>query len=289
MRTWRSKISHGCSAPLRRSFTRDVYVFCRLPRGSLPAIAEPVFMFQEDEATTVVVTEEQAEASGLAGECPSSWITLGASSDLAAVGFLAVISDRLAAAGISTNVVPAFHHDHLFVPVAMVDEAMAELTRLGELHRPLPMTVAGKRSDLGEIHIRPARVDDAGGLVALWESCRLRFESAELTTELRSCLRRHGELVLVAAQGESLVGSLWATYDGRRGWIQRLATDPTRRALGIGEALVAEAEDRLARLGARKVNLLIEPDNLAVLSFYERLGYTTDALLFMERWLKPAP
>jgi ribosomal protein S18 acetylase RimI-like enzyme len=84
------------------------------------------------------------------------------------------------------------------------------------------------------------------------------------------------------------VGSLWATYDGRRGWIQRLATDPEHRGQGIARALMAEAEGRLDRLGATKVNLLIEPDNAGIAGFYEKFGYERDQLIFMERWLDPA-
>jgi hypothetical protein len=39
---------------------------------------------------------------------------------------------------------------------------------------------------------------------------------------------------------------------------------------------------------APKVNLLIEPGNRAVISFYQRLGYAVDDLVFMERWLPAA-
>ena len=46
-----------------------------------------------------------------------------------AVGFLAVISAKLAAAGISCNVFSAVHHDHLFVPHGRGREAV-ELLRM---------------------------------------------------------------------------------------------------------------------------------------------------------------
>jgi ribosomal protein S18 acetylase RimI-like enzyme len=51
---------------------------------------------------------------------------------------------------------------------------------------------------------------------------------------------------------------------------------------------MAEAEGRLDRLGATKVNLLIEPDNAGIAGFYEKFGYERDQLIFMERWLDPA-
>ena len=265
-----------------------VYVFYDVQAGWVPEGVEVQMRFEEDEATTVILPQEQAAAIGLDGELPSAWITLGASSDLAAVGFLAVVTARMAAAGISANVVSALHHDHLFVPVAMAEEAMAVLTTLEELHRPVQSAFAAEKAERGGIvEIRPARVEDAESLAALWDLCGLRFDGAQLLAELQSCIRMHGELVLVATAGASVVGSLWASYDGRRGWIQRLATDPARRGQGIASALMAEAEGRLAGLGAGKVNLLIEPDNVGVAAFYEKLGYQSDQLLFMERRLPP--
>ena len=50
--------------------------------------------------------------------------------DLEAVGFLAAITTRLAEDGIPVNAVSAFHHDHLFVPLDRLDDAMAALAEL---------------------------------------------------------------------------------------------------------------------------------------------------------------
>lgn len=46
-----------------------------------------------------------------------------------------------------------------------------------------------------------------------------------------------------------------------------------------------ELEQRLAALGCDKVNLLIEPENGAVQSFYRKLGFSRDELIFMEKWM----
>lgn len=267
-----------------------VYVFCEVPTGSALAGLDPQLLFREDDATTLVLAQEQAESVGLAGEFPSAWITLGANSDLAAVGFLAAVTPRLAAAGISSNVVSAYCHDHLFVPVAEAGEAMTVLSALGASRRPVRMvlSVEGERPDR-TVEIRPARVSDAEALQALWELCGLRFENKHVVTELQSCIRLHGELVLVATREHEIVGSIWATYDGRRGWVQRLATHPAQRRRGIGGALMASAEDRLTGLGVTKVNLLVDSDNAGVVPFYERLGYKSDGLTFMEHWLEPRP
>jgi ribosomal protein S18 acetylase RimI-like enzyme len=62
-------------------------------------------------------------------------------------------------------------------------------------------------------------------------------------------------------------------YDGHRGWIYYLAVAPDRQGEGLGRALVEAVEARLLALGCPKVQLMVRPDNTAVLGFYERLGY----------------
>jgi hypothetical protein len=62
-------------------------------------------------------------------------ITLNVHSSLDAVGFLAAITTRLAAAGMGVNPISAFFHDHLFVPAERADEAMAILKTLAAENR----------------------------------------------------------------------------------------------------------------------------------------------------------
>jgi hypothetical protein len=57
-------------------------------------------------------------------------ITLTVHSSLSAVGLLATIAQALAAQNISVNVVSAYFHDHLFVPQAQAEAAIACLQQL---------------------------------------------------------------------------------------------------------------------------------------------------------------
>ncbi|HSP14003.1 MAG TPA: ACT domain-containing protein [Thermoanaerobaculia bacterium] len=111
------------------------YVFCEIPHGTSPPVAA-IAMFSEEEGVTIVLERTDAEAHRLDPMYPSAWITLTVHSDLAAVGFLAVISRALAAAGISCNVFSAIHHDHLFVP-ADQGERTVEILRALQLS-PFP-------------------------------------------------------------------------------------------------------------------------------------------------------
>ena len=96
---------------------------------------DPIMMFREDEGLTLVVSTEDAARAGLASETAMGWITLEVQSSLVGVGLTAAVSTALAAAGISCNVVAAYHHDHVFVPASMTDAAVAILHALSNARR----------------------------------------------------------------------------------------------------------------------------------------------------------
>ncbi len=104
------------------------YVFVTAP--ALPAGLVPLATIREEEGLSAVVTAADADAHGLVGVFPCAGITLRVHSALEAVGFLAAIARALTDAGIETNPVAGFHHDHLFVPWDRRDDAMAVLRRL---------------------------------------------------------------------------------------------------------------------------------------------------------------
>lgn len=101
----------------------EVFVFATIATGTMPAGLAPQMAFAEAEGSSLILTKTQAAAHNMAYEYESKMITLNIHSSLEAVGFMAHISALLADAGISVNPVAGFYHDHLFVPVAKVDEA----------------------------------------------------------------------------------------------------------------------------------------------------------------------
>jgi ribosomal protein S18 acetylase RimI-like enzyme len=98
-------------------------------------------------------------------------------------------------------------------------------------------------------------------------------------------IKAQPDLLLVAIQSNSVVGSIMAGYDGHRGWISRIAVLKSRRRQGIGEALIHEAEKRLAVLGCIKVNLQVVASNATVLGFYRSIGYQVEERVSMTKRL----
>ena len=116
---------------MRPALDSATYMFVTsLPTDAIPPSITPRLTFREAEGLTLIVERQEAERAGLAGTFPCRMITLSIHSSLEAVGFLAVVTGRLAAAGLSANAVSAFYHDHLFVPVERAAEALGILKSL---------------------------------------------------------------------------------------------------------------------------------------------------------------
>jgi ribosomal protein S18 acetylase RimI-like enzyme len=138
---------------------------------------------------------------------------------------------------------------------------------------------------MGEERLRTASVGDIDALVGLWEAAGLDFRRHLVRPELTNLLQHHPELVMVMEVDGSLVASVMGTFDGRRGWVNRLATHPDHRGRGLARRLLLELEARLRAKGCRKLNLLVEPGNAGAVAFYERYGYQVEELIFMEKFL----
>ncbi|WBB69104.1 GNAT family acetyltransferase [Micromonospora sp. WMMD812] len=120
------------------------------------------------------------------------------------------------------------------------------------------------------IHIRQFQWSDYDAVVAVWIAAgRDGLPRAELEAKLT----RDPELFLVAELGGEVVAVIMGTYDGRRGWILRLAVHPAHHRRGIATRLVNELESRFRQLDCPRVNLLVMPDNAAALQFWQALGY----------------
>lgn len=125
--------------------------------------------------------------------------------------------------------------------------------------------------------IRDARSKDIDTLTRLINELGYAVTAADLRKRL-ALLRKAGQDVLVAER-EGVIGLLTTamTQVLHRprpvGRISLLVVAETARGRGIGAALVAEAEARLAAAGCGLVEVTSNAKRLRAHAFYERLGY----------------
>ena len=108
----------------------DTYVFATVE--TVPTGITPRMVFVEDEGITLICTRAEAEAAGIAYDFPCRMITLDVHSALEAVGFIAHIATRLAAAGMGVNPVAGYFHDHLFIPEGREGDALAVIDAIAQ-------------------------------------------------------------------------------------------------------------------------------------------------------------
>jgi ribosomal protein S18 acetylase RimI-like enzyme len=135
------------------------------------------------------------------------------------------------------------------------------------------------------VNIRPYRSGDYDQVFRLWETSGLELSRSDTKESLDRQAERDPDLFLVAEENGRIVGVIMGRWDGRRGWLNRLAVTPEQRHKRLGTRLVMQAEELLKAKSCEKVNLLIESGNAGVQEFYQQMGYSNDDLIFMEKWL----
>lgn len=108
------------------------YIFCTgLPAHQAEAVRDTALgWFVEAEGLSLILSADSAQELGLPGEPTMRRIVLTVHSALDGVGLTAAVASKLAEAGIACNMVAAYHHDHVFVPAADADRALALLREL---------------------------------------------------------------------------------------------------------------------------------------------------------------
>jgi ribosomal protein S18 acetylase RimI-like enzyme len=129
---------------------------------------------------------------------------------------------------------------------------------------------------------------DLAAVMALWQSSPgIHLGRSDTPQAIAQKLSRDPDLFLVAEAGDVVVGAVMGGFDGRRGLVYHLAVHADYQRQGVGSALMAELEARLAAKGCLKAYLLVVPDNLDVVDFYRRLGWDEMRVRPMAKELTP--
>lgn len=139
----------------------------------------------------------------------------------------------------------------------------------------LSIKMGSNTENPSNVAIRSFQIEDFDDLMALWDETRLPYkpEGRDRRDKIEREIQKPNAIFLVAERDGELIGSVFATHDGRKGWINRLAVSPAFRRCGIAKRLVAEAESRLCGQGIEIVACLIENWNVDSARFFEKLGY----------------
>jgi len=138
------------------------------------------------------------------------------------------------------------------------------------------------------VQIRSLTAEDYDAVVDVWERAGLPYRpnGRDARGWYEREIRAATAVFLGADVNGRLAGVVFATHDGRKGWINRLAVSPEFQRHGIGKALAVEAERRIVSMGIQIVTCLIEGENDASRRFFDALGYAAhpDITYHAKRW-----
>jgi ribosomal protein S18 acetylase RimI-like enzyme len=121
--------------------------------------------------------------------------------------------------------------------------------------------------------LRAGRADDIEAVLALWKRAEAGPSSTESADDVRWLLERDRDALLLADAEGDVVGSLIVGWDGWRGTFYRLAVDPAHRRRGLATQLVRTGEERLRALGAKRLNAIVESEEVDAMAFWAAAGY----------------
>ncbi len=138
------------------------------------------------------------------------------------------------------------------------------------------------------IRVRRLTLADYPAMIQVFDVCGLtpRVRGRDSRGSIAKQLRAHGNVYLGAFDAGRLVGTILATHDTRKGWINRLAVLPEYRRRGVARRLVRAAERGLRARGMEIFAALVEADNVASQTLFGTLGYDTQGILYFRRKLR---
>ena len=137
------------------------------------------------------------------------------------------------------------------------------------------------------MHLRNATADDADAILTLWKAADATPSVTDNADAIRRAAARPEVAFVLAIEGDAIVGSIIAGFDGWRGNIYRLATHPAHRRRGVARAMLARAEELLAGWGVRRVTALVENAHPDAVGFWRSVGYLDDRRI--SRYVRTLP
>jgi len=137
-----------------------------------------------------------------------------------------------------------------------------------------------------ELVLRAADSSELGAVLTFWiRAAENASRPPDTPAALAALHLRDPFALIVAVEGDRIVGTIIAGWDGWRCHLYRLAVDPQRRRKGIGAALIAAAEDRIRSLGGTRIDAMVLDDNGQAHGIWAAHGYHRQE--DWSRWIKP--
>lgn len=123
--------------------------------------------------------------------------------------------------------------------------------------------------------LRKLTIDDYESLLNLWGDAGLTYRplGRDARERIEREMRRPDTGFFGIFEGARMIAAGLATFDGRKGWINRVAVHPDFRRQGLAAEIITECERFLDSRGADIIACLIEEYNLPSMDLFAKCGY----------------
>lgn len=135
--------------------------------------------------------------------------------------------------------------------------------------------------------LRRLTADDYDDIIRVWADAGLPYkpEGRDCRTRIALEIERDDTAFYGLFEDGRMLAVGLATFDGRKGWINRVAVDPDRRGEGFGGEIIKACEQFLKERGAEIIAALIEDVDSPSISLFQKQGYVVmkEVLYFSKR------
>lgn len=125
------------------------------------------------------------------------------------------------------------------------------------------------------VTIREIRSEDYEALIRFWESIdEIELDDSEGKQDFEFFLRRNKGMSFLALDKEEVIGACLASHNGRRGFLDHLATAPSHRRKGLGKMLVEKCLKVLQAEGIKRNYVFLFKKNAEGRAFFEHIGWS---------------
>lgn len=127
--------------------------------------------------------------------------------------------------------------------------------------------------------IRTIALKDYDKLIQFWEA-HYFIRGIDSLKYFKLFLEKNPNLSIFAEENGEIVGTALGSFDGRRGYIQKLVVHKNYRRKGIGQQLIKRAVKKLQAAGALYIPINCEEE---LVPFYIKCGFKKTGQLTMSK------
>jgi ribosomal protein S18 acetylase RimI-like enzyme len=119
------------------------------------------------------------------------------------------------------------------------------------------------------MQLRTITANDHSKLIPFWQE-NYFITGLDSLEKFKLFLEKNPGLSVLIEENGEIIGTALGSFDGRRGYLQKVVTAKNLRAKGIGKQMVQEVLKRLKAAGAVYVPLSAKKE---IVAFYEKCGF----------------